>query len=142
MMNFIDDHVKHSEINEVFDYIIPIPSHPLRLISETNFTSAFCKSLAQKFKVPIINDLLNYGPIWQQQQKSKSKNKRHAHKKFFVNKESANKFNNSSILLVDDVITSGTSINSAINELAKSNIFVSSIFVFSKNTKLEIEFEL
>ena len=111
--------IKNIELIKTVDYIIPVPLHQKRLKERGyNQVDSFCKSLSEVTKIPYNKELL-IRTKYNKTQTKKSKNERQENVQniFDVN------FNESHFgkhfLLIDDVITSGATLELCAKALLK-----------------------
>jgi ComF family protein len=110
------------EFIENADIIAPVPLHRIRLFTRRyNQSALLAKSISQQCGVPAHNRLLirtkNTPPQASLTFKQRTINVRNA---FKVNSTYANKITGKNIILVDDVITTGSTINACVRALKKS----------------------
>ncbi|MBC8051508.1 MAG: ComF family protein [Sphingobacteriaceae bacterium] len=100
--------------------IIPVPLHPAKQKKRGyNQSEFFAKGLAQSLDIPVNTDL--YRNIFTDTQTRKSRFVRYENmKNVFVVKNSTG-LENKHVLLVDDVITTGATLEACANELLKIN---------------------
>jgi ComF family protein len=118
------------------DYIIPVPNHPKKLKKRGyNQVMSFCESLSLVFDIPIKHNLLKRLT----NTKSQTSKSRLARAETIQNDFSANNTEaliNKHILLIDDVITTGATIEACCKELLKiENLKISVLSIaFTENT--------
>jgi ComF family protein len=110
------------EILPDIDFIAPVPLHKLRMISRKFNQSALLAAYISKLSgIETIPDLLfrikNTGQQTRLNKKSRSQNIAQA---FILNEKYRQKISAKNILLIDDVITSGATINACCRILNKS----------------------
>jgi ComF family protein len=107
--------------------IIPVPLHKKRLHERGyNQVTTFCEALQKNLVIPIIDDvLIKSKNLTSQIQKSKE-NRLETNKNVFLI-ENAHKIEGKHILLVDDIFTTGATIEACSKEILKI-----------KNTKISI----
>ena len=120
-----DEMQLYNRFNTV-DCIIPVPLHPKKLKSRGyNQVTLFGQTLSQKLNVPYYSDILK-GKVSQKTQTHKSRFDRlkHLEDNFeLVNKEL---LENMHILLIDDVVTTGATLEACCIQLSQSkNIKIS-----------------
>ena len=109
------------------DGIIPVPLHKKRLHERGyNQVTTFCESLEKNLSIPIINDVLVKSvDLKSQIQKSKTTRLETIKNVFAI--ENAHKIEGKHLLLVDDIFTTGATIETCAKEILKI-----------KNTKISI----
>lgn len=119
-INLIDVTKKHQ-----FDLIIPVPLHRKRFKQRGyNQLTTFGKTLSENLKIPYSEDILMRNHYSKTQTK-KGKQERFKEQNLFSVIPSSS-LNNKHLLLIDDVITTGATIESCIKALNKiSNIKIS-----------------
>jgi len=99
------------------DYIIPIPLHPLKLKKRGfNQSEVFANGISNFLDIPVRSDLLSRIKFSETQTK-KSKYKRWENVKDIFEAPNSEALANKHILLVDDVITTGATIEAASQHL-------------------------
>lgn len=120
------------EIEDKVDYIIPVPLHKTRLISRRyNQSAIICQQIATKLKFNFIGNLLVRIKNTKSQNKLNRQDRlKNTKKVFYVNKYYQNKIRGKNILLIDDVITTGATIDNcciALKKYKANKIYVCSI---------------
>ena len=109
------------------DFIIPVPLHKKRFHERGyNQVTTFCKSIEKNLAIPVLDDVL----VKTQHLKSvtdKSKEGRLEHNKNVFSIENQDKIKGKHILIIDDVFTTGATIEACAKEILKI-----------KNTKISI----
>lgn len=101
------------------DYIIPIPLHPKKLRTRGyNQSEVFGEGLAKSMKAVLDADNL-YRKIHTETQTKKSRWERHKNVKEIFALKTPDKYCGKHVLLVDDVITTGSTMEACINVLNK-----------------------
>lgn len=100
-----------------FDLMLPVPSHSIRMRErEYNQSNLLAKRLSTFLKIPLKSDIIFCKKNLKSQSKLKGKNRRENVKNnFFVMAPVRNK----NIILVDDIITTGSTINECAKALKK-----------------------
>lgn len=109
------------------DFIIPVPLHKKRLHERGyNQVTTFCKSIEKNLTIPLLDDVL----MKKQHLKSvtdKSKEGRLKHNENVFSIENEHKIEGKHILIIDDVFTTGATIEACAKEILKI-----------KNTKISL----
>jgi ComF family protein len=125
--NLYANELKDLEIFKEIDFIIPVPLHKKRFHERGyNQVTTFCKAIEKNLTIPMLDDVL----VKTQHLKSvtdKSKEGRLAHNKNVFLIENQHKIEGKHLLLVDDVFTTGATIEACAKEMLKI-----------KNTKISI----
>jgi ComF family protein len=109
------------------DVIIPVPLHKKRIHERGyNQVTTFCEALEKNLAIPIVDDVL-VKSINLKSQIQKSKENRLETNKNVFSIENAHKIEGKHILLVDDIFTTGATIEACAKEILKI-----------KNTKISI----
>jgi len=124
--NLLGERIKstHEQLN--FDVIIPVPLHPKKLqIRGYNQSSYIAKGIAEVLNIPIAEHIIkrkiNTAP---QTKKTRVERWQNINNAFELNKKI--KLNYNHILLVDDVLTTGATIEACANSLnSKQNLKIS-----------------
>ena len=104
-------------INKKFDFIIPVPIHKKRM-RERGFNQAeiMAREISKKISVPVRTDILfrikNTKPQWHLNSHERENNLKNAF--------AAKKINHKNIILLDDIFTTGSTINKCSEVLKKS----------------------
>ncbi len=111
------------DILEEADLIVPVPLHPWRLWSRRfNQSSLLAQAVSQQSNIPIDHLILkrkrNTKAQVGQTRKQREKNVSGA---FIIQKSNNSKVENKNIVLVDDVLTTGATINACTKALKKAN---------------------
>lgn len=117
----------NNETIKNIDFIIPVPLHKKRLHKRGyNQVTTFCKSIEKNLTIPILDDVL----VKTQHLKSvtdKSKEGRLRHNKNVFAIENQERIEGKHVLIIDDVFTTGATIEACANQILKI-----------KNTKISI----
>jgi ComF family protein len=117
----------HLETFKEIDYIIPVPLHKKRFHERGyNQVTTFCKSIENKLTIPILDDVL-VKKHYLKSVTDKSKEGRLTHNKNVFSIENQDKIEGKHILIIDDVFTTGATIEACAKEILKI-----------KNTKISI----
>ena len=109
------------------DGIIPVPLHKKRLHERGyNQVTTFCESLEKNLSIPIIDDVLIKSKNLKSQIKKSKENRLETNKNVF-SIENAHKIEGKHLLLIDDIFTTGATIEACAKEILKI-----------KNTKISI----
>lgn len=104
------DELKKCGFSEEFDQILPIPLHPVKQRRRGyNQSEEFAKGLSESLKVPVISNHLKRISLTETQTR-KSKLRRWENVKEVFSVVDKKSINNQRILLVDDVITTGATL--------------------------------
>jgi len=119
-----------NEINyKGFDFILSVPLHSSKMIKRGyNQSELLAKYVAVKLNIPYINALKRTKKTTKQSSQSKSERQKNLKNAFKV-KNSAQKIKNSSVLLVDDVYTTGSTADECSKALL--NFGVEKVFVIT-----------
>lgn len=101
------------------DVLVPVPLHPKKQMQRGyNQSEEFAKGICDRFGVPVsINNLVRIKQTETQTRKSRFSRWENVNSIFRIN--DASLFENKHILLVDDVITTGSTIEACFRELEK-----------------------
>ena len=113
-----------------FDFLLAVPLHPKKL-QQRGFNQAqiICDSLHQQLQIPILtNQVLRNKQTTAQEGLSISKRKANLRDAFIYNEHSPESLTGKNVVIVDDVVTTGATINSLCRVLQKTG--VNSVTVF------------
>lgn len=129
--NWLGDEILESNRFKKLDFIVPVPLHPKKLKKRGyNQLTKFGKALSKKLEIPFIEDkLMKGGSTETQTLKGKIGRWRNVQELFELNDISY--FENKHLLLIDDVITTGATMESCCNELFKTKNVKISIAVMA-----------
>ncbi|CAM4439284.1 ComF family protein [Flavobacterium terrigena] len=125
--NLYADELKNLEIFQEIDFIIPVPLHTKRFHERGyNQVTTFCKAIEKNLTIPMLEDVL----LKTKNLKSvtdKSKESRLENNKNVFSIENQGKIEGKHVLIIDDVFTTGATIEACAKEILKI-----------KNTKISI----
>jgi len=103
-----------------FDAIVPVPLHPdKQKIRGYNQAEEIAKGIQKKIFIPIVSDIV-YRTKFTESQTRKTKIERwHNMQSVFGLNEKANQFENKHLLIIDDVLTTGATIDATANVLSE-----------------------
>ena len=129
--NWLGKEIKKSKYFNTIDYIIPVPLHKKRLKSRGyNQVTKFGERLAFYLEKPFIkNVLVRQSASLTQTKKSRVDRWKNVKELFFLNDETI--FENKHVLIIDDIITTGATIESCANELFKTKNITISVVVMA-----------
>ncbi|MET4081287.1 ComF family protein [Pedobacter sp. UYP30] len=118
----LGDKLLESSLYKGIDFIVPVPLHPKRLQKRGYNQSAFiAMGVAEKIEVT-VNEGLLLRTTHTDSQTKKNRYNRYQNMKDVFSVESSEPLCNKHILLVDDVITTGATIEACANALTKSGV--------------------
>ena len=105
------------------DIIVPVPLHPLRLMKRRyNQAAIIANMLSKETDIPYIADLLQRKRVTQSQgHKNKEQRRKNVRGAFVVSPKYSETVQGKKILLIDDVFTSGATVNECARILKKSS---------------------
>lgn len=135
--NFLGEHLagyaklELDEINEKFDFIIPVPLHKTKVRERGYNQSEFiAKGVSDKLNIPLLTNAISRTRYTKSQTKlnliQRAENMKDA---FKVNEANSELLKNKNIILLDDVITTGATVNECISVLKIAG--VNKIFALS-----------
>jgi len=129
--NWLGKEIKKSKYFNTIDYIIPVPLHKKRLKSRGyNQVTKFGERLAFYLEKPFIeNVLVRQSASLTQTKKSRVDRWKNVKELFFLNDETI--FENKHVLIIDDIITTGATIEACANELFKTKNITISVVVMA-----------
>lgn len=111
----LKEHLEPYKIDE----IIPVPLHPKRHKERTyNQVDAFCLAMSEEFKIPFNNTLL-FRNLYSKTQTKKNKIERQSQNLDIFEVRNPSHSSGKHFLLIDDVITTGATIESCAKALLK-----------------------
>lgn len=122
--------LRNSNFIEKIDLIIPVPLHPKRKRQRGyNQSEEICKGMSHILNIPVDNTSL-IRTVNNPSQTKSSRFERWENVEGIFALTNNNQLDNKHILLVDDVITTGSTIEACVKELSKSTGCTASIFAF------------
>ena len=119
------------------DYIIPVPLHPFRLMKRRfNQSGLLAQALSKKTDIPVLLEGLKRirsTPV--QGYLQREERKKNVRKAFKVNKRYKPLIKNRNIVLIDDVFTTGATINECTRELLKNEAGSVSVLTLARVVK-------
>lgn len=110
-----------SERFKGLDMIVPVPLHPKKLKKRTyNQVTEFGKALSDHLNIPFVDNLLKRN-IYTETQTYKHRTDRFLNTKDIFEVSDLNSFRGKHILLIDDVLTTGATLEACCSELEKIN---------------------
>jgi ComF family protein len=118
--NWLGEVLKENKEFEEVDYIIPVPLHPKKLKERGyNQVTKFGEALSESLKIPFEeNYLIRISSTKTQTFKARFERFNNIDTKFLL--ENSTFFNNKHILLIDDVVTTGATLEACAKEFKKS----------------------
>ena len=111
---------RYNELFQAIDYIIPVPSHWTRIIKRGyNTASLIASELSKIAQIPMYSGLKRIKRTSTQKNKTLKERFENVQNAFQV--KNNKKLENKSIMLVDDVFTSGATLNSCSETLKQLN---------------------
>lgn len=108
-----------NKILTVVDYIIPVPLHPKRFHERGyNQITSFCKSLEENLNIPVLDNVLIKNEYLKSQTFKNKELRLENNKKAFTVQNTEN-LNGKHFLIVDDVFTTGATLESCAREILK-----------------------
>lgn len=128
MIHFIENN--HIDIQQ-FDFIIPIPLHQTRNRERGyNQSLLLAEGLSQYYKIPINKTILKR-IRYTKEQASLSRNKRLLNLKNAFRIKNPQIITNKSVLIVDDLLTTGTTASEAANTFKNSGAKITAVFTLA-----------
>lgn len=125
--NLYANELMNLENFKVIDFILPVPLHQKRFHERGyNQVTTFCKSIENKLSIPVLEDVLVKTKNLKSQT-DKSKEGRKENNKNVFSIENQHKIEGKHVLIVDDIFTTGATIEACAKEILKI-----------KNTKISI----
>ena len=125
--NLYSKELKNLEIFKEIDCIVPVPLHKKRLYERGyNQVTTFCNALENNLLISVIDDVLVKTQHLKSQTNRSKEGRKESNKNVF-SIENQHKIEGKHILIVDDVFTTGATIEACANEILKI-----------KNTKISI----
>ena len=118
--DWLGEELKNSDRFKSVEIVIPVPLHPKKLKQRGyNQVAEFGKSIAKILQIDYVDDkLIKVSATVSQTRKHRAERARNVNEIFTLNDK--NYFENKHILLVDDVITTGVTLEVCCNELLKT----------------------
>ena len=117
--DWLGNEIKSSKKFKGLEVIVPVPLHPKKLKQRTyNQVSEFGKSLSEILEIPFAEDLLKRN-IYTETQTYKHRTDRFQNTKNIFGLNNSEAYQGKHILLIDDVLTTGATLEACCNELEK-----------------------
>ncbi len=124
--------LKRSGIFSDVDYIIPVPLHPRKFkIRGYNQSEKIAEGLSQVLEIPINNNVL-FKTIYNETQTKKHRIERYLNSQNLFKAQILPEYFNKHFLIVDDVLTTGSTLESCINEMKKIPDAKVSVFTLAR----------
>jgi len=119
-----------------FDFLLAVPLHPKKLQSRGfNQAQIICDYLHQKLQIPMLKDyILRNKETLAQEGLSLHKRKKNLQGAFICNKEMKKALKGKHIVIIDDVVTTGATINSLCGVLREIGVNNITIFCISRTS--------
>ncbi len=129
--NNIKNNIDIKTNNNIINYVIPVPSHIKKLRQRGyNHSLLIVKDFSKLTNIPYIQDLLiKQKNTVRQVELSLKKRKVNLKQAFRLNEKHSNKIIGKNILIIDDVFTTGTTVNECAKILKKNK--VNKVFVLT-----------
>jgi ComF family protein len=117
-----------------FDYLLAVPLHPKKL-KQRGFNQAqiICDHLCKRLDIPLLeNCITRRKETTAQEGLSIQKRKVNLSGAFACNKNNPQKISGKSILIIDDVVTTGATINSLCQLLKEEEVNIITVFCISR----------
>lgn len=110
------------ELLQDADIIAPVPLHPLRLLKRRyNQAALIANMLSKETSIPYVPDLLRRKRMTQSQgHKNKEQRRKNVRGAFVLNPKHTESIQDKTILIIDDVFTSGATVNECARILKKT----------------------
>ena len=119
----IGHYFKQEFLDKQIDFVIPVPLHPHKQkIRGYNQSELLTRGIGNVLKQVISDDTILTRTLFTETQTQKNKEERWNNVKSAFYLEKKEQLKNKNIVLVDDVITSGATIEACIHELRKSEV--------------------
>lgn len=122
---------------EKADYILPVPLHRFRLMRRRfNQSAIIAQFLSKEVRVPVVLDGLARNRATQTQgHLNSNERQRNVKNAFCVNEAYLDKIKGKNIVLIDDVYTTGATVNECAKELLKSGVGAVNILTLARVVK-------
>jgi ComF family protein len=125
--NVYAERMMESRLQEMFDIIIPVPLHPTRKRKRGyNQSAMFAEGLSEKLEIPFSDELVQR-KIKTETQTQKTKLHRWENVSEVFEVINVNSIKSKKVLLVDDVVTTGATLEACGNQLLAANCSALSI---------------
>ncbi|MCD4656758.1 MAG: ComF family protein [Planctomycetes bacterium] len=121
LANMLASHLTTDELISKIDYIIPVPLHWKREMHRTfNQSEIICSTLAKKLKLKYRTNIIVRKKATREQSKlTRLERKKNLKDAFALSYAKKHKIRNSTIMLIDDVMTTGTTLSECAQVLKK-----------------------
>ena len=119
-----------------FDFLLAVPLHAKKL-QQRGFNQAqiICDSLHKQLGIPMLNkQILRAKETVAQEGLNIKRRKTNLHNAFIVNQNAQQNLSGKNIIIIDDVVTTGSTINSLCNTLKKKGVNNITVFCISRTS--------
>jgi ComF family protein len=116
------------------DLLVPVPLHPQRLIGRRfNQSAMLAQAVGRETLVPVLLDgLRRTRPTQQQVGLTTSKRRRNVMGAFSVHPKRSDQLSGRRVVLVDDVVTSGSTVDACLKALQKAGVSGASVLSLAR----------
>ena len=132
----IQTYYAHPPFIALPDLIVPVPlhwkKHSLRGFNQSAF---FAQALSRTFTIPVLNGVKRSRAMTEQKQLNKQRRRHNAKNSFVISAKSKQRLHNQHVAIVDDVMTTGATVNMLAKALIKAGAASVSVWVLARTPK-------
>jgi ComF family protein len=112
----LGEHLRLASLNTAYEAVLAVPLHPKKERKRGyNQSALIAKGIAERLEIPFLNILQKTANITSQTHKHRLERFENVENTFSINQKECHAVKNRNVLIVDDVLTTGATLQSACN---------------------------